>query len=257
MDFSWLVLYALGGVVAFYALAVVVILIIARIKPGDDSEGTMRWVSGETIFVPREPGPPRKRWRSPSSAVNRKMAGQVISELDIYRAANLLVRRHGDDAAIEAARKSDLMLGRGDTEGQRVWLRIKRAIAELAGAADRASALAGCRYMPVLSGWRSLSLLQAPTILAGGRASGTKPPGRRLSRRFAPMSVASRPAERARHAERSSTISTSPKPSTSERLRNTAKPAASSPPPQFPLFARKPALSANARQVYPPAFVLP
>jgi hypothetical protein len=50
-------------VVAFYALAVVVILIIAAIKPGGDGEGTMRFVSGETIFVPREPEPPRKRWR--------------------------------------------------------------------------------------------------------------------------------------------------------------------------------------------------
>jgi|HubBroStandDraft_4_1064222.scaffolds.fasta_scaffold03534_6 hypothetical protein len=63
MDFTWLILYALGGVVAFYALAVVVILIIAAIKPGGDGEGTMRFVSGETIFVPREPEPPRKRWR--------------------------------------------------------------------------------------------------------------------------------------------------------------------------------------------------
>jgi len=59
------------------------------------------------------------------------MAGQVISELDIYRAANLLIRQHGGDAAIEAARKADRMLDRGDIEGRRVWLRIKHAIAEL------------------------------------------------------------------------------------------------------------------------------
>lgn len=61
MDFSWLILYALGAVVAFYALAAVVILILATINPGGDGE--MRFVSGETVFVPREPEPPRKRWR--------------------------------------------------------------------------------------------------------------------------------------------------------------------------------------------------
>ena len=55
----------------------------------------------------------------------------VISDLDIYRAANLLIRQHSQEAEIEAARKIDLMLDRGDTEGQHVWRRIKRAIVEL------------------------------------------------------------------------------------------------------------------------------
>jgi hypothetical protein len=36
--------------------------------------------------------------------------------------------RHGADAVIEAARLVDLMLDRGDRDGQFVWLRIKRAI---------------------------------------------------------------------------------------------------------------------------------
>jgi hypothetical protein len=56
---------------------------------------------------------------------------KVISDLDIWRAANLLIRQHGQEAEIEAARKADLMLDRGDIEGQRVWLRIRRAIGEL------------------------------------------------------------------------------------------------------------------------------
>ena len=55
----------------------------------------------------------------------------MIPDLDIWRAANLLIRRHGDDAEIEAARKADAMLDRGDRDGQVVWLRIKRAIGEL------------------------------------------------------------------------------------------------------------------------------
>jgi hypothetical protein len=55
----------------------------------------------------------------------------MISELDIYCAANFLIERHGADAIIEAARRIDTMLERGDRDGQLVWLRIKRAIAAL------------------------------------------------------------------------------------------------------------------------------
>ena len=60
MDFSWLILYVLGAVVAFYSLAVLVILIIGTAKPGGDNEGTVRWVSGETIVLPREPDPKQR-----------------------------------------------------------------------------------------------------------------------------------------------------------------------------------------------------
>jgi hypothetical protein len=52
----------------------------------------------------------------------------VISQIDIYRAANLLIEHHGADAVTEAARLADLMLERGDREGQLVWFRIKKAI---------------------------------------------------------------------------------------------------------------------------------
>ena len=55
----------------------------------------------------------------------------MISEIDIYRAANLLIERHGVDAVIEAARLIDRMLDHGDREGQLVWQRIKRAIEAL------------------------------------------------------------------------------------------------------------------------------
>jgi hypothetical protein len=41
----------------------------------------------------------------------------VIPELDIYRAANLLIDRHGGDALIEAARMIDRMLELDDPEG--------------------------------------------------------------------------------------------------------------------------------------------
>jgi len=55
----------------------------------------------------------------------------VISEIDIYRAANLLIERHGADAEIGVARRADLMLERGDRDGQLVWQRIRRAIETL------------------------------------------------------------------------------------------------------------------------------
>lgn len=55
----------------------------------------------------------------------------MVSDLDIYRAANMLIERHGADAVIEAARMIDRMLDRGDAEGRQVWRRIKCAIEAL------------------------------------------------------------------------------------------------------------------------------
>jgi hypothetical protein len=55
----------------------------------------------------------------------------MISDLDIWRAANLLIRQHGANAELEAARLQDLMLDRGDDEGRLVWARIRRAIEAL------------------------------------------------------------------------------------------------------------------------------
>ena len=55
----------------------------------------------------------------------------VISDLNIWRAAHLLISRHGDQAELEACRLADLMLDRGDRDGELLWLRIRRAIADL------------------------------------------------------------------------------------------------------------------------------
>jgi hypothetical protein len=40
----------------------------------------------------------------------------VIPEIDIWRAANLLIRKHGADAHLVAAKRADLMRDRGDDE---------------------------------------------------------------------------------------------------------------------------------------------
>ncbi len=41
----------------------------------------------------------------------------MVSDLDIYRSANVLIRQHGEDAPIEAAMRADAMLESGDLDG--------------------------------------------------------------------------------------------------------------------------------------------
>ncbi len=55
----------------------------------------------------------------------------MVSDLDIYRSAKLLVDQHGEDAAAEAAMRADKMLAGGNMEGKRVWVRFMKAIEEL------------------------------------------------------------------------------------------------------------------------------
>lgn len=52
-------------------------------------------------------------------------------EVDIWRAANLLVQHHGPKAPIHAAMRADELLEAGDMAGLAVWKRIARAIDEL------------------------------------------------------------------------------------------------------------------------------
>jgi hypothetical protein len=61
---------------------------------------------------------------------------QTISDLDIYRAADLVIKSHGADAAMEAARMVDRMLELGDLEGRDLWRRIRCAIEVLQAPAD-------------------------------------------------------------------------------------------------------------------------
>ncbi len=67
----------------------------------------------------------------------------MTSDLDIYRSANVVIREHGEDAAVEAAilapfvaalgaaMRADAMLEKHDLEGQAVWKRIVRAVEEI------------------------------------------------------------------------------------------------------------------------------
>jgi len=52
----------------------------------------------------------------------------MISDIDIYRSAKLLIDCHGKDAPIHAAKRADELLVAGDMDGARAWKRIIGAI---------------------------------------------------------------------------------------------------------------------------------
>jgi len=51
-----------------------------------------------------------------------------MDRIEIYRIANLLIEKHGNDAVLEAAKKADAMLEKGDLDGQQLWMAIGRVI---------------------------------------------------------------------------------------------------------------------------------
>ncbi len=63
----------------------------------------------------------------------------MISNLDNYRTAKLLVDNHGDEAPIHAAMNADAMLAKGDMGGAAMWRRVIKAIEELLATGRRDS----------------------------------------------------------------------------------------------------------------------
>ena len=59
----------------------------------------------------------------------------MTDDIDIYRAAKLLIDRHGDEAAIHASMRADALMDAGDMDARAVWLRINAAVEELLGRA--------------------------------------------------------------------------------------------------------------------------
>ena len=57
----------------------------------------------------------------------------MISDLDIYRAAQMIVKRYGEDAPTLATKRATAMLEAGDLDSYAVWKRILRAVEELQG----------------------------------------------------------------------------------------------------------------------------
>ncbi len=56
---------------------------------------------------------------------------RMVSDLDIWRTANVIIKQYGQDAPIHAAMRADAMLDKGDLDGYAVWRRILRAIDEM------------------------------------------------------------------------------------------------------------------------------
>jgi hypothetical protein len=61
----------------------------------------------------------------------RRYRPRMIDDRDIWRAAQLLLKRHGEDAAVQAAQRADELLAEGDSEGCAIWKRILEAVGEL------------------------------------------------------------------------------------------------------------------------------
>ena len=54
-----------------------------------------------------------------------------MKDLDVWRAAKMLIDRHGDTAPAEAMKRADALAAQGDAADKVVWLRILEAIEEL------------------------------------------------------------------------------------------------------------------------------
>ena len=55
----------------------------------------------------------------------------MIPDIDIWRVANLMLKRYGDEADIESAIRAEELFEEGDHNGAAVWLRVINAIAQL------------------------------------------------------------------------------------------------------------------------------
>jgi hypothetical protein len=55
----------------------------------------------------------------------------VIPEIDIWRVANLMLKRYGDEAEAESAIRSAELAEAGDIAGAAVWRRVTDAIGQL------------------------------------------------------------------------------------------------------------------------------
>ena len=55
----------------------------------------------------------------------------MIPEIDIWRAAQLMLKRYGDKALEESGARADELMAAGDDNGAAVWRRITAAIDQL------------------------------------------------------------------------------------------------------------------------------
>jgi hypothetical protein len=56
----------------------------------------------------------------------------MIPEIDIWRVADVMIKRYGESAQAESAKRADQFAEVGDGRGAAIWLRVSRAATELA-----------------------------------------------------------------------------------------------------------------------------
>ncbi len=61
----------------------------------------------------------------------------MLSDMEIYRAAQATIQSYRDGAGLHAAQRADELMAAGDMDGRAVWHRIKCAIDELRWTAPR------------------------------------------------------------------------------------------------------------------------
>ncbi len=77
-------------------------------------------VNGQTLLagaLHSRSGP--RGHRPTKDGCNPAIISAMTSDLDIWRSAQLLVKRHGKDAPIHAAMRADAVLDKGDLDGYR------------------------------------------------------------------------------------------------------------------------------------------
>ena len=57
----------------------------------------------------------------------------MIPDLDLYRAASVIIKQYGEDEPTHAAMRADATLKAGDPDGYEMWKRILRLIEALQG----------------------------------------------------------------------------------------------------------------------------
>jgi hypothetical protein len=101
MSWVFIAVLSAGGIIA----AAMLVLAGLTWRQWSQEDDVVQMPGGETIFDPQA----RQSERYPSDPAPRLM----ITDLDIYRAANLVIDPYGDDALTEAARRGEPQRGVG------------------------------------------------------------------------------------------------------------------------------------------------
>ena|SRR5437899_3234906 len=83
-------------------------------------------------IVRRAQGRDSRRRSSGCERWQASILRRVISEIDIWRAANLMLKRYGETALEESAKRADELAADGDHDGAVTWRRITDAVGHLA-----------------------------------------------------------------------------------------------------------------------------